>query len=226
MLETSPKAPPPPAAPQPARVQDPDGVRANILDVATREFAEKGLSGARVDEIAAKTRTSKRMIYYYFKDKEGLFLAVIEAAYARIRTIEGTLDLAGLAPVEAMRRLVEFTFDYQNANPDFVHLVMVENIHKGEHIVRSKTMRGANVSVLTTLRDIYERGVAGGIFRAGLDAVDLHMTISALSIFNVANRATFSHIFERDMGSPEALARRRAVVAETLLRYVAATPAQ
>ena len=226
MLETTPKAPEPAAAPQPARVQDPDGVRANILEVATREFAQKGLSGARVDEIAAKTRTSKRMIYYYFGDKEGLFLAVLEAAYARIRTIEGTLDLAGLSPVEAMRRLAEFTFDYQNANPDFVRLVMVENIHNGEHIARSQTLRGTNVSVLKMLREIYARGVGEGVFRAGLDAVDLHMTISALSFFNVANRATFSHIFEREMGTPEALARRRAIVAETLLRYVAATPAQ
>ena len=210
-LETEPASP---------RVNDPDGVRADIMEVATREFAEKGLSGARVDEIAAKTRTSKRMIYYYFKDKEGLFLAVLEAAYARIRAIEATLDLAGLAPVAAMRRLAEFTFDYQNANPDFVRLVMVENIHKGDHIARSQTLRGTNVSVLETLRGIYARGVAAGVFRPGLDPVDLHMTISALSFFNVANRATFSHIFEREMGTPEALEHRRKVAAETLLGYV------
>src|SRR6478609_11518220 len=108
----------------PSRTNDPERVRRNIVDVATREFAERGYSGARVDEIAAKTATSKRMIYYYFRDKEGLYIAVLEEAYARIRQIERGLNLEGLAPADALRRLAEFTFDYQNANPDFVRIVM------------------------------------------------------------------------------------------------------
>ena len=202
------------------RVRDPDGARKDILAVATDEFARNGFSGARVDEIAARTRTSKRMIYYYFTDKEGLFVAVLEAAYARIRSVEAELDLAGLPPEEALRKLTELTFDYQNANPDFVRLVMVENIHNGVHLARSKAIQALNVSALEALRDIYERGLASGAFRKGIDIIDLHMTISALSFFNVANRATFSRIFNRDMASRKALEHRRQVAAETVLSYV------
>ena len=202
------------------RRHDPDGVRRDILSVATEEFAENGFSGARVDEIAARTRTSKRMIYYYFGDKEGLFVAVLEAAYSRIRAIEAGLDLAGLPPEEALRRLTEFTFTYQNDNPDFVRLVMVDNIHQGVHQARSRSIQALNVSVLHVLRDIYERGVASGVFRAGIEVIDLHMTISALSFFNVSNRATFSLIFKRNMSSRAALAHRRDVVADTVMSFV------
>ena len=202
------------------RVRDPDGARKDILAVATDEFARNGFSGARVDEIASRTRTSKRMIYYYFTDKEGLFVAVLEAAYARIRSVEAELDLASLPPEEALRKLTELTFDYQNANPDFVRLVMVENIHNGVHLARSKAIEALNVSALEALRDIYERGLASGAFRKGIDIIDLHMTISALSFFNVANRATFSRIFNRDMASRKALEHRRQVAAETVLSYV------
>jgi AcrR family transcriptional regulator len=204
---------------QATRTQDPEGVRRNILEVATREFAERGYSGARVDEIAAKTDTSKRMIYYYFRDKEGLYVAVLEEAYARIRQIERGLNLEGLDPAAALRRLTEFTFDYQNANPDFVRLVMVENIHNGAHLVRSERIQGLNVSVIEVLEDVYRRGVELGVFRPGIRVLDLHMTISALSFFNVSNRATFSRIFKAPMDSPEALAARRSVVADTVLRY-------
>ena len=202
------------------RVRDPDGARKDILAVATDEFARNGFSGARVDEIASRTRTSKRMIYYYFTDKEGLFVAVLEAAYARIRSVEAELDLASLPPEEALRKLTELTFDYQNANPDFVRLVMVENIHNGVHLARSKAIQALNVSALEALHDIYERGLASGAFRKGIDVIDLHMTISALSFFNVANRATFSRIFNRDMASRKAVEHRRQVAAETVLSYV------
>jgi AcrR family transcriptional regulator len=202
------------------RTHDPEGVRRNILAVATAEFAQNGFSGARVDAIAAKINTSKRMIYYYFKDKEGLFVAVLEAAYARIRQIELGLNLDGLSPVDALRRLTEFTFDYQHDNPDFVRLVMVENIHHAVHLARSERMQGLNVSIIRVLEEVYRRGVREGVFRDGIDVVDMHMTISALSFFNVSNRATFSAIFKRDMVSPAALAHRRRVVAETVLRYV------
>src|SRR5689334_11584052 len=180
----------------PTRTHDPEGVRRNIVDVATREFAERGYSGARVDEIAAKTNTSKRMIYYYFRDKQGLYIAVLEEAYALIRQIERGLNLEGLDPAAALRRLTEFTFDYQNANPDFVRLVMVENIHNGAHLARSERIQGLNVSVIEVLEDLYRRGVDQGVFRPGVNPLDLHMTISALSFFNVSNRATFSRIFK------------------------------
>jgi len=199
---------------------DPELTRRNILAVATREFAEKGYSGARVDEIAAQTNTSKRMIYYYFEDKEGLFVAVLEDAYRRIRQIEATLDLVDLEPEAAIRALVGFTFDYQNSNEDFIRLVMVENIHQGIHLARSRAIQDQNVSVINTLREIYERGVFNGVFREGIDEIDLHMTISALCFFNVSNRATFSQIFKKDMTSQEMLAKRRETVIDTVIRYL------
>src|SRR5215468_12073138 len=135
--------------------RDPDGTRRNILEIATDEFANKGFSGARVDDIAARTNTSKRMIYYYFGDKEGLFVAVLERAYSRIRQIEAALELAQIEPESALRALVGFTFDYYNANESFVRLVMTENIHNGVHLARSRIIEELNFSAITTLRDIY-----------------------------------------------------------------------
>jgi AcrR family transcriptional regulator len=204
---------------RPTRIHDPDGTRRNILEIATDEFANNGFSGARVDDIAARTSTSKRMIYYYFGDKEGLFIAVLEQAYARIRQIEAALDLADLEPDQALRAMVGFTFDYQNANEAFIRLVMVENIHKGVHLARSGAIEELNSSVIATLRDIYRRGRQTGVFRDGLDVVDIHMSISALCFFNVANRATFSRIFKREMVTPKALQRRREIVIDTIMRY-------
>jgi AcrR family transcriptional regulator len=202
------------------RTQDPDGARRNILEIATDEFANKGFSGARVDDIAARTNTSKRMIYYYFGDKEGLFAVVLEAAYSRIRQIETSLELDQIEPESALRALVGFTFDYQNANERFIRLVMIENIHNGVHLARSRHIEELNFSAITTLRDIYRRGRAAGAFRDGIDEVDLHMSISALCFFNVSNRATFSRIFKREMATPDALARRREIVIDTIMRYV------
>jgi AcrR family transcriptional regulator len=199
-----------------------DITRANIIAVATREFASKGFSGARVDEIADLTATSKRMIYYYYTNKEGLYVAVLEQAYRGIREIESQLNLDHLDPIEAIRTLVGFTFDYQWEHEDFVRLVMVENIHYGVHLGTSREMRGLNVSIIDTMTRVYTRGVADGLFRAGLDQIDLHMTISALAFFNVANRHTFSKIFDRDLTDPVVLGRRREVVIETVLRYIRA----
>lgn len=192
----------------------------DILEVATREFAAKGLTGARIDEIAELTRTSKRMIYYYFGSKEGLYIAVLEEAYRRIRHIESELHLEDLPPEEALRTLVAFTFDYQNANPDFIRLVMNENIHRGEFLAQSQTIQQLNVPAIDAVRTVYERGCAAGVFRDDLDPVDLHMSISALCFFNVSNRHTFSLIFKRDMASPEALAARRASIVDLIVRYV------
>ena len=193
---------------------------ANIVEVATREFAEKGLSGARIDEIAALTHTSKRMIYYYFTSKEGLYVAVLEEAYRRIRSIEATLNLDDLAPEAGLRKLVGFTFDYQLANPDFIRLVMTENIHHGEFLARSTSIQQLNVPVISAVKSVYDRGVKAGVFRRGLDAVELHMSISALCFFNVANRHTFALIFKRDMTEPQAMEARRKNIVEMIVRYV------
>lgn len=193
---------------------------ANILEVATAEFAAKGLAGARIDEIAALTRTSKRMIYYYFESKEQLYVRVLEAAYQRIRRIETELHLDDLAPEPALRTLVAFTVDYQRDNPDFVRLVMNENIHDGVFLAQSRTIQELNVPAIHAVEKVYRRGVAAGVFRPELDPVDLHMSISALAFFNVSNHATFSLIFKRDLHSPAAMAARRDSIVDMVVRYL------
>jgi AcrR family transcriptional regulator len=202
------------------RTNDPERTMADIIDVATREFSEKGLAGARIDVIAEAMRTSKRMIYCYFGSKESLYIAVLEQAYRRIRHIEAELHLADLRPEDALRKLVGFTVDYQLANPDFIRLVMTENIHRGEYLAQSKAIRKLNVPAIEGLRAVYERGLAAGVFRSGLDMIDLHMSISALSFFNTANRHTFSLIFQRDMDSPAALIAHRDSIIEMVVRFV------
>jgi AcrR family transcriptional regulator len=202
------------------RVNDPDRTMANILEVATSEFADKGLAGARIDEIAALTHTSKRMIYYYFGSKEGLYLAVLEEAYRRIRQIETSLRLEDMEPEAALRTLVGFTFDYQLGNPEFIRLVMNENMHRGEFIRRSATIQELNVPAINAVQAVYERGVAGGVFRPDMDPIDLHMSISALCFFNVSNSHTFSAIFKRSLDEPSALAQRRDSIIEMVVRFV------
>src|SRR5690349_2343633 len=205
------------------RTNDPDGVRRDIVAVATTEFAQRGYGGARVDAIAARTRTSKRMLYYYFGSKEGLYLAVLEGAYAAIRQQETTLDLEHQPPAEALAVLVASTFDYYESHPEFVRLVMNENIMGGVHMKRSKAIGKLNLTVIETLRRLLARGQNAGVFRRGIDPIELHMTISALGIFNVANRATFSTIFKRDMSSPRARATRRSEVVDMILQHVRPT---
>jgi AcrR family transcriptional regulator len=204
----------------PSRTNDPARTTADIIEVATREFADKGLAGARIDVIADAMRTSKRMIYYYFGSKEALYVAVLEEAYRRMRAIEAELHLDDLPPEDALRRLVGHTVDYQLAHPEFIRLVMTENIHRGEYLARSKSIQKLNVPAIDGLRRVYERGVADGVFRIGLDPIDLHMSISALSVFNVANRHTFALIFKRDLESPAALIRRRDSIIEMVVRFV------
>jgi len=205
---------------RPTRTNDPVRTMTDIVEVAMREFADKGLAGARIDEIAAATRTSKRMIYYYFESKEGLYVAVLEEAYRRMRAIESELHLEDLAPEDALRRLVGFTVDYQLAHPEFIRLVMTENIHRGQYLARSKAIHKLNVPAIEGLRRVYERGLQAGVFRSGIDPVDLHMSISALSVFNVANRHTFSLIFKRDLESSAALIARRDSIIEMVVRFV------
>ncbi len=204
----------------PGRVNDPEGTKRNIIEVAMKEFAENGLSGARIDEIAAKTKSSKRMIYYYFGDKEGLYLKVLEEAYSRMRATESTLDLQDLPPLDALKKLAGFTFDHHNSHEAFIRLVMIENIHHGVFLAKSQVIQKLNVTAIDTVGELYDRGVKAGIFRAGLDPVDLHWQISALCFFNVSNRATFSKIFKRDLGSKKSLASLREAVVEMIVRHV------
>lgn len=217
MTATSTKASPPATR---RRKNNPESVRADILAVATREFSEKGLSGARIDEIAEKTRASKRMIYYYFNDKETLYLHTLEAAYQKVRLQEAELDLDHLAPLEALSRLVRFTFCHHARNPDFIRLVMIENIHHGRFIAQSALIQSLNAGVIDVLTNVYVRGVEAGCFREGLDPRELHWLISALSFFNVSNQHTFSLIFDWNQAAPENQSKLEDHVTEMVLRYV------
>jgi AcrR family transcriptional regulator len=202
------------------RPQDPEGTRRNILEVASKEFALNGLSGARIDEIAARTRSSKRMIYYYFGDKEGLYLHALENAYRLVRDGEAKLDTDGLPPQDALRKLVEFTFDHHRQHEEFIRMVMIENIHHAQYLERSDVIRDVNRTAIDHIARIYQRGVSAGIFRSGIDPVDLHWQVSALCFFNVSNRATFAKIFTRDLDSEETQARLRRNAVDTILRFV------
>jgi AcrR family transcriptional regulator len=204
----------------PSRTNDPARTMAGILEVATLEFGEKGLDGARIDEIAAATKTSKRMIYYYFGSKEGLYVAVLEEAYRRMREIESKLHLEDLAPEDALRTLVGFTFDHHHSNENYIRLVMSENVQRGQYLAQSKHIQELNVPAIQAIRDLYNRGVAQGVFRAGLDPIDIHASISALTFFNVSNQHTFGLIFKRNITAPQALAMRRNSIVEMVVRYV------
>jgi AcrR family transcriptional regulator len=210
---------------KPARRRpDAEATRLDILNVAREEFAEHGLSGARVDAIAARTRTTKRMIYYYFGSKEGLYIAALEDAYRGIRTVEQNLDLATLPPVEALRRLTEFSFDYHAEHPEFVRIVCIENIHHGAYLARSSAAPRLNSSVIGTLADILARGQAAGLFRTDLDPVEVHMFISAFCFYRVSNRYTFGQNFGIDLISPALRARHRDLLGQAVLRFVSADP--
>ena len=208
------------AGPDARRKNDSDAARSNILAVATEEFAANGLSGARVDAIAEKTLTSKRMIYYYFGSKEGLYVAALEQAYAGIRSLDSGLRFDALPPLEAMRRLVEITFDYQDAHPDFIRLVAIENIHRAEHLKRSESIRAINDTAIGGVAGILKRGQESGLFRNDIQAVDVHLMISALCFFRVSNRATFSAIFDVDFSSDDTRRRHREMTVEAVLRLL------
>ncbi|OLP55689.1 TetR family transcriptional regulator [Rhizobium rhizosphaerae] len=200
--------------------RDPEGVRRDILSAAMEEFSLNGLSGGRIDEIAARTRTSKRMIYYYFGDKEGLYERVLEEAYAKVRGGESDLGLDALAPVAALTKLCRFTFDHHRANPAFIRMVMIENIHHGRHLLHSEAIRGLNRPAIEALESVLRRGQAEGVFRAGVEALELHWQISALSFFNVSNVATFSAIFGDSLFTADGQEQLSRHVAEMVLRYV------
>jgi AcrR family transcriptional regulator len=199
----------------------PEENRARILRAAIAEFAARGYKGASMDAIAVRARTTRALINYYFGAKETLYLAVLERVYAEIREAEAGLDLDHLPPLEAMRRIVDFTFDYYVTHEYFVRIVVAENQAKGRHLRKSKAMRTLNRPIIDRLSRVIARGQAEGLFRPGIDPVEIHKAIAALGIFNVTNQYTFGAIFQRDMGAKGDVARRRETVAAIVLSYLA-----
>lgn len=205
----------PPARP---RAESREQAINQILDIATQEFVEKGLAGARIDEIAG--RSTKRKIYYYFDGKDDLYRAVLARAYRRVRESESLVDVESGSAVDALRRLIEHDVRYHSQHPELVRLVMNENIHRAEHLKQIEGLPEGNHQVIDILRRIIARGHAEGSFRAAIDPVTLHMNMTALSFYNVSNQFTFAHNFGVDMSSKDAVDRRAREVADILIAWV------
>jgi AcrR family transcriptional regulator len=205
------------------RLRDADRSQSTILAAARDEFAEYGLGGARVDRIAERAALNKRLIYYYFEDKESLFQAVLEQAYRDIRTEETKLRLADLEPVAAVRRLIEFTWDYYLAHPEFITLLNSANLHKARHLAESKRAKELNSPLIETLATVLERGRRGGSFRGGVDPVQLYVSIAGLAYFYLSNSHTLSAIFGRDLMSSKARSERLSHMTDVILGYLIAS---
>ncbi|MFD7919384.1 TetR family transcriptional regulator [Streptomyces sp. NPDC059740] len=218
-------SPRPTAGPDRERLRDADRTRAEILDVATEEFARLGYAGARVDEIAARTRTTKRMLYYYFGGKEQLYRTVLERAYARIREVERQAEVDHLDPVAAIRRLAELTFDHHQEHPDFIRLVSGENIREADHIRASPELARLGTPAVGIIESILTRGRAEGLFTAAADALDVHMLISSFCFFRVANRHTFGALFDRDLTDPALREHYRSMLGDLIVAYLTSAPA-
>jgi len=205
---------------RPSGERDPERTRAAILAAATEEFTAHGLNGARVDEIAKRSGVNKRMIYYYFGDKNGLYLAVLEEIYADIRNAEIRLHLADRDPVDAMRELVAFTWNYFIEHPEFLSLLSTENLHRAEHLKTSRKIRELHSPLVGLITTVLARGVKAKVFRAGVDPIQLYISIASLGFFYLSNRFTLSTIFGRDLGTMEALAERGRHIEDVVLGYL------
>lgn len=202
------------------RTRDADRTQQEILRAAMAEFADKGLNGARIDAIAERAGVNKRLIYYYFEGKDELFLAVLEQTYADIRNAEQALHLESEEPVDAVRRLVAFTWKHYVEHPEFLTLLNSENLHRARHLKQSKQIRAMNSPLIQTLGEVLERGRRAGVFRGGIDPVQLYISIAGLAYFYLSNNPTLSTIFGRDLMSAKAMAERLSHITEVVTGYV------
>ncbi len=202
------------------RPRDADRSQKEILDAALAEFAEHGLGGARMDRIAERAGVNKRLIYYYFENKESLFLAVLERAYERIRGEEKALNLTQEEPVEAIRRLIAFTWNHYIEHPEFLSLLNSENLHRARHLKRSTKIPAMHSPLVQTLAGVLERGHKSGVFRSGVDPVQLYISIAALSYFYLGNNHTLSTIFDRPLLGAKAKVERLSHMTDLVLGYL------
>lgn len=203
-----------------SRQRDPERTKAEILSIATEEFANRGFAGARIDEIAAKTRTTKRMIYYYFGSKEKLYVAALQRSYENIRVTEQNVDVASLDPVSAIRQLAEFTFDRHEANPTFSRLVSHENVQKAQFVTAASGFAGLDRPIIKMFGQVLERGRADGVFKRDIDAVDLHMLISSFCFFRINNRYTFAANFGRNLVQKSRRPMYRQMIGDVVVEYL------
>lgn len=202
------------------RLRDADRSQATILAAARDEFAEHGLGGARMERIAERAGLNKRLIYYYFEDKDSLFAAVLEQTYRDIREAEQALRLLDLPPADALRRLVEFTWNYFLAHPEFLTLLNSANLHKARHLAQPRRAQELNTPLVEMLATILERGRREGSFRGGVDPVQLYVSIAGMAYFYLSNNYTLSTIFGRDLKTPKALNERLSHMVDVTLGYV------
>lgn len=212
------------AAPADEPAKPVENTRPRILAAAAEEFAAKGLAGARVDSIAASSGCNKGMLYYFFKSKEDLYVEVLENMYADMRRYERELDLGHLPPQAAIKKLVEFKFDYLASHPLLIRLLIGENLNDASYLKRSKRLRSLHLPLVDTLTEILAAGVAEGSMRPGIDPVQLYISISSLSYFYFSNAATLATAFEHDLLSPAAKEARRGHAVEVVLRYLLVNP--
>ncbi len=204
------------------KTRDADATKLRIMQAAKKEFAKHGLGGARVDEIAERAKANKRMIYHYFGSKEKLFKAVLEAAYLDIRNAEQKMDLESMPAEQALEHLVRFTWDYYLKHPEFITLVNSENLHRARHLKKSEVIAVASRKFVAMMQSLLDRGVKEGVFRPGIDATQLNITIAAIGYYYLTNRFTGTIVFERDLMTPEALKERLAFNLDTIMRLVRA----
>ena len=202
------------------RARDADRTQQALLDAATVEFAQCGLEGARIDCIAERAGVNKRLIYYYFGGKDELFFAVLRRTYAGIREAERALDLVSAKPVDAIRRLIEFTWHYYLEHPEFLSLLNSENLCEARHLKDSQDIIDLNSPLLEWLGQVLERGRVEGVFRGGVDPIQLYLSIAGQAYFYLSNKHTLSTSFGRDLMSPRALAERLSHMTEMVLGYL------
>jgi AcrR family transcriptional regulator len=203
-------------------VRDAERTQQALLTAAEAEFASKGLAGARVDVIAEQADANKRMLYYYFGSKDDLYLAVLERAYGAMREAERELNLTNLAPLDAIKTLVEFKFDYCQQHPRIIALLAGENMHEAKYLKRSRRLREMHTSLVDAISTVLVAGTQQGVMRPGIDPLHLYISISALSYFYFSNAATLSTAFGRQLTSPPELALRRQHAVDVILSYITA----
>lgn len=191
-----------------------------ILVAATEEFSSLGLGGARIDSIAARAGINKKLLYYYYGNKEGLFKAVLEKAYGNIRKAERALHLTELEPIEAIRQIVSFTWHYYLKHPELITLINNENLHRAVHLEQSTVIKGVASPLISTLQAILDKGYSAGLFRSGVDAIQLCISIEALAFFYLSNASTLSAVFSRDLRHPKAEVQRLSHITELVLGYL------
>jgi AcrR family transcriptional regulator len=207
----------------PKRKNDPEGLKKRILAGALTTFAEFGMQGARLEQIAENAQTTKRMVVYHFGNKEKLYIEVLEQVYQAIRQHETGLNLAAMEPELAMSKLVEASFDYHVSHPDFMRLVCTENLLRGRYISQSPRIKALNRSALDVLDDILARGQQQGVFIREVETIDVHRLISSICVHHVSNRYTFNALFSPDNSEEESVRRNRQLAVTATLRYIRKT---